>query len=565
MRSTASTTFLTREEFDRRVANGEFVEWAEVHGNCYGTLVSEVTSKLASGSSLILEIDVQGALQVKERFPEAVLIFIKPPSLEVLRERLVGRGTETPETIELRMANAADELALADRYDDVVVNDDLDRATDELPQSAAGRTIMTTEPKFIPENAVEISLQAEATFRVRLIDCVGYIVPSSLGYIEGESPRMVKTPWFEHEIPFNMAAEIGTQKVISEHSTIGLVITTDGSISEIPRSEYEEAEGRVISELKGLKKPFVVLLNSTNPESDEVKNMAASLTDKYGVPVMPVNCLEIGEEEIKEILTQVLFEFPVKEVSVGLPGWAMTLSRDHWLRSGLCNAVSEAAQNLRTLRDVKHLAEDICSCEYVTGAKIAKMDLSCGAARIEAQIDGSLFYKILAEETGLDISGEQDLMSCMRELAAVRREYERLKGALDEVEATGYGIVMPSLDELSLEEPEIMRQGGRYGVRLRASAPSIHMMKANITTEVAPIVGSESQSEELVNYMLKEFEEDPTKIWESNIFGKSLHELVNEGLHNKLYRMPAAARMKLQETLEKVINEGCSGLICIIL
>ena len=415
-----------------------------------------------------------------------------------------------------------------------------DRATDELPQSAAGRTIMTTEPKFIPENAVEISLQAEATFRVRLIDCVGYIVPSSLGYIEGESPRMVKTPWFEHEIPFNMAAEVGTHKVITEHS-------------------------RVISELKGLKKPFVVLLNSTNPESDEVKNMAASLTDKYGVPVMPVNCLEIGEEEIKEILTQVLFEFPVKEVSVGLPGWAMTLSRDHWLRSGLCSAVSEAAQNLRTLRDVKHLAEDICSCEYVTGAKIAKMDLSCGAARIEAQIDGSLFYKILAEETGLDISGEQDLMSCMRELAAVRREYERLKGALDEVEATGYGIVMPSLDELSLEEPEIMRQGGRYGVRLRASAPSIHMMKANITTEVAPIVGSESQSEELVNYMLKEFEEDPTKIWESNIFGKSLHELVNEGLHNKLYRMPAAARMKLQETLEKVINEGCSGLICIIL
>ena len=400
---------------------------------------------------------------------------------------------------------------------------------------------------------------------MRLIDCVGYIVPSSLGYIEGESPRMVKTPWFEHEIPFNMAAEIGTQKVISEHSTIGLVITTDGSISEIPRNEYEEAEGRVISELKGLKKPFIVLLNSTNPESDEVKNMAASLTDKYGVPVMPVNCLEIGEEEIKEILTQVLFEFPVKEVSVGLPGWAMTLSRDHWLRSGLCSAVSEAAQNLRTLRDVKHLAEDICSCEYVTGAKIAKMDLSCGAARIEAQIDGSLFYKILAEETGLDISGEQDLMSCMRELAAVRREYERLKGALDEVEATGYGIVMPSLDELSLEEPEIMRQGGRYGVRLRASAPSIHMMKANITTEVAPIVGSESQSEELVNYMLKEFEEDPTKIWESNIFGKSLHELVNEGLHNKLYRMPAAARMKLQETLEKVINEGCSGLICIIL
>ncbi len=456
------------------------------------------------------------------------------------------------------------------RFMDALVLPNIDenvreRAVDELPQSAAGRTIMTTEPKFIPENAVEISLPSKAHFRVRLIDCVGYIVPSSLGYIEGESPRMVKTPWFEHEIPFNMAAEIGTQKVISEHSTIGLVVTTDGSISEIPRNEYEEAEGRVISELKELKKPFVVLLNSTQPDSDKVKALASSLTDKYGVPVMPVNCLEIGEEEIKEILTQVLFEFPVKEVSVDLPGWAMTLKRDHWLRSGLCSAVSEAAQNLHTLRDVKELAKNICTCEYITSARISKMDLSCGAARIDAQVDGGLFYKILAEETGLDIGSEQDLMSCMRELAAIRREYERLKGALDEVEATGYGIVMPSLDELSLEEPEIMRQGGRYGVRLRASAPSIHMMKANITTEVAPIVGSESQSEELVNYMLKEFEEDPTKIWESNIFGKSLHELVNEGLHNKLYRMPAAARMKLQETLEKVINEGCSGLICIIL
>lgn len=456
------------------------------------------------------------------------------------------------------------------RFMDALVLPNIDenvreRAVDELPQSAAGRTIMTTEPKFIPENAVEISLPSKAHFRVRLIDCVGYIVPSSLGYIEGESPRMVKTPWFEHEIPFNMAAEIGTQKVISEHSTIGLVVTTDGSISEIPRNEYEEAEGRVISELKGLKKPFIVLLNSTQPDSDKVKALASSLTDKYGVPVMPVNCLEIGEEEIKEILTQVLFEFPVKEVSVDLPGWAMTLKRDHWLRSGLCSAVSEAAQNLHTLRDVKELAKNICTCEYITSARISKMDLSCGAARIDAQVDGGLFYKILAEETGLDIGSEQDLMSCMRELAAIRREYERLRGALDEVEATGYGIVMPSLDELSLEEPEIMRQGGRYGVRLRASAPSIHMMKANITTEVAPIVGSESQSEELVNYMLKEFEEDPTKIWESNIFGKSLHELVNEGLHNKLYRMPAAARMKLQETLEKVINEGCSGLICIIL
>lgn len=440
-----------------------------------------------------------------------------------------------------------------------------ERAMDELPQSASGRTIMTTEPKFIPENAVEIALPSQATFKVRLIDCVGYIVPSSLGYIEGDQPRMVKTPWFEHDIPFNMAAEIGTQKVISEHSTIGLVVTTDGSISEIPRNEYEEAEERVITELKTLNKPFVVLLNCTAPASHEAKLLAATLTDKYGVPVMPINCLEITESEIKEILTQVLFEFPIKEVSVDLPDWMVTLDRDHWLREGTYRAINEAATKLRTVRDVKTLANDICSCEYIVASQVNEMDLSRGSARIGVTMDGSLFYKILAESTGLDIDCEQGLMSCMKELAAIRKEYERLKGALDEVEATGYGIVMPSLEELSLEEPEIMRQGGRYGVRLRASAPSIHMMKANITTEVAPIVGSETQSEELVNYMLKEFEEDPVKIWESNIFGKSLHELVNEGLHNKLYRMPSAARMKIQETLEKVINEGCSGLICIIL
>lgn len=440
-----------------------------------------------------------------------------------------------------------------------------ERAMDELPQSSAGRTIMTTEPKFIPENAVEIVLPSQASFKVRLIDCVGYIVPSSLGYIEGDQPRMVKTPWFEHDIPFNMAAEIGTQKVISEHSTIGLVVTTDGSISEIPREEYAEAEERVISELKELQKPFVVLLNCTSPSSHEAKLLAATLTDKYGVPVLPVNCLEITEGEIKEILTQVLFEFPIKEVSVDLPDWMATLEHDHWLREGTYKAINEAATKLRTVRDVKALAQDICDCEYIVAAQVNEMDLSCGSARVGVTMDGSLFYKILAESTGLDIDCEQGLMSCMKELAAIRKEYERLKGALDEVEATGYGIVMPSLEELSLEEPEIMRQGGRYGVRLRASAPSIHMMKANITTEVAPIVGSESQSEELVNYMLKEFEEDPAKIWESNIFGKSLHELVNEGLHNKLYRMPSAARIKIQETLEKVINEGCSGLICIIL
>ena len=440
-----------------------------------------------------------------------------------------------------------------------------ERATDELPQSAAGRTIMTTEPKFIPEDAVEISLPGEAKLKVRMIDCVGYIVPSSLGYVEGEQPRMVQTPWYDQQIPFNMAAEIGTRKVISEHSTIGLVITTDGSISDIPRDEYEEAEERVINELKEINKPFIVLLNCMYPNTNNAHALAAKLMDKYAVPVVPVNCLELDEEEIRQILSQVLFEFPVKEISIDLPRWITSLKPDHWLRSAVCKAVEEAAKDITHIREVNLLAGDLCSCEYIENASISNMDLASGSARINAVMNQELFFKVLAETTGFEIENEQHLMSCMCELAQMKKSYDRIKGALDEVEATGYGIVMPTLEELSLEEPEIMRQGGRYGVRLCASAPSIHMMKADITTEVAPIVGSESQSEELVKYLLQEFEENPAKIWESNIFGKSLHELVNEGLHNKLYRMPVDARMKIQETLEKVINEGCSGLICIIL
>ena len=440
-----------------------------------------------------------------------------------------------------------------------------DRAVDELPQSSAGRTIMTTEPKFIPENAVEVQLPDNASFSVRMIDCVGYIVPSSLGYVEGDKPRMVRTPWFDHEIPFNQAAEIGTRKVITEHSTIGLVVTTDGSISDIPRDEYEEAEERVISELKELNKPFIVLLNCTYPQSDSAKTLADTLSEKYTVPVLPVNCLELTETDIKEILTQVLFEFPIREIAVDFPSWLVSLPADHWLRSAAYAAVNTAAQEMNLVRDVAILTEELKNCEYITDARVTGMKLGQGTAWISVTMNGDLFYKVLSEKTGLEIDGEQGLIFRMCELAEIRRQYNKLKSALDEVEATGYGIVMPTIDELTLDEPEIVKQGGRYGVKLSASAPSIHMLKANIQTEVAPIVGSESQSEELVKYLLKEFEEDPKKIWDSNIFGKSLNELVNEGLRNKLFHMPADARMKLQETLERVINEGCNGLICIIL
>ena len=447
-----------------------------------------------------------------------------------------------------------------------IENDEMhDRAVDELPQSSAGRTIMTTEPKFIPENAVEVQLPDNASFSVRMIDCVGYIVPSSLGYVEGDKPRMVRTPWFDHEIPFNQAAEIGTRKVITEHSTIGLVVTTDGSISDIPRDEYEEAEERVISELKELNKPFIVLLNCTYPQSDSAKTLADTLSEKYTVPVLPVNCLELTETDIKEILTQVLFEFPIREIAVDFPSWLVSLPADHWLRSAAYAAVNTAAQEMNLVRDVAILTEELKNCEYITDARVTGMKLGEGTAWISVTMNGDLFYKVLSEKTGLEIDGEQGLISRMCELAEIRRQYNKLKSALDEVEATGYGIVMPTIDELTLDEPEIVKQGGRYGVKLSASAPSIHMLKANIQTEVAPIVGSESQSEELVKYLLKEFEEDPKKIWDSNIFGKSLNELVNEGLRNKLFHMPADARMKLQETLERVINEGCNGLICIIL
>lgn len=440
-----------------------------------------------------------------------------------------------------------------------------ERANDELPQSSAGRTIMTTEPKFIPEKAVEVNLEGNSAFNVRLIDCVGYIVPSSLGYIEGDQPRMVMTPWFEEPVPFNMAAEIGTRKVITEHSTIGLVVTTDGSISDIPRAEYEEAEERVIDELKEIGKAFIVLLNCMYPASEEAKSMAASLSDKYGVPVIPVNCLELDESTIRQIIQKVLFEFPVKEVGVALPRWITTLAPDHWLRSELYGLIKKEAASLRHIRDIDQLEKRLCDCEHVEASRTMRVDLGKGCAKIQVDIGSKLFYQVLAETTGLAIPGEQELMSTIQELAEIKKQYMRVKDALDEVEATGYGIVMPTIEELTLEEPEIMKQGGRYGVRLRASAPSIHMMKADINTEVSPIVGSEKQSEDLVMYLLNEFEEDPTKIWDSNIFGKSLHELVNEGLHTKLSRMPGDARMRLQETLERVINEGCSGLICIIL
>ncbi|MDR0920476.1 MAG: stage IV sporulation protein A [Oscillospiraceae bacterium] len=439
------------------------------------------------------------------------------------------------------------------------------RAIDELPQSAAGKTIMTTEPKFIPEEAIEVNLDDGAKFNVRMIDCVGYIVPSSLGYIENEAPRMVQTPWFDEEVPFNMAAEVGTQKVISEHSTIGLVITTDGTITDIPRDEYEEVEKRVIAELQGLHKPFVIVLNTIDPKSEQALAMAEELTDRYGTTVMPLNCVDLNEQDIKQVITKILYEFPVKEINVCMPSWINTLAKGHWLKEEVFSCIRNSASNIKYVREIKDAIYGIEACPNVVEVKIASMDLGKGSITIDVLLEPTLFYKILSEETGLDINCESDLMPLLLNLMSIKKEFDKFKPALDEVEQTGYGIVMPTTGELSLQEPQIIKQGSKFGVKLQASAPSIHLMKANINTVVSPIVGSEKQTEELLMFLLKDFEENPNKIWDSNIFGKSLLSLVNEGLHSKLEHMPSEARLKIGETLERIINEGCNGLICFIL
>ena len=438
------------------------------------------------------------------------------------------------------------------------------RANDELPQSAAGRTIMTTEPKFVPEQGAAITLDDNVGMQVRLIDCVGYIVPSALGYIENEQPRMVKTPWYDEEIPFNMAAEMGTTKVISEHSTIGLVVTTDGSITDIPREEYAQAEARVIAELQQLQKPFVVLLNSMHPEAEETKALAATLREQYMAPVIAVNCREMGETEFKEVLREILFEFPVGDMQVSMPRWLLTLDREHPVRRAVLDAVRTAAEKVEKISEVKRMEKGVGDCEHVDAVKVSAVDLGTGTAHLQVAVDPALFYRVLGETTGITLKDEGELMATLMQMADTCKKYERIRGALEEAQATGYGIVMPDVEEMTLEEPEIIKQSGRYGVRLRAAAPSIHLLRADIETEVSPIVGSEKQSEDLVAYLLKEFEESPEKIWESNIFGTSLYGLVNEGLHNKLHHMPREARLKVKETVERVINEGCNGLICII-
>lgn len=439
-----------------------------------------------------------------------------------------------------------------------------DRARDELPQSASGRTIMTTEPKFVPNEAVSIRIN-DADCNVRMVDCVGYMVRGALGSEEEGVARMVQTPWGDEPMPFDEAAEIGTEKVINDHSTIGIVVTTDGSITEIPRESYVEAEERVIGELKRINKPFAVLLNSVNPAGNQAKQLQKSLEEKYGVPVICVSCAQLDEEDIEKVLTTVLYEFPLTEVGINLPGWLDALDWSHPLKNSIFTSVRDTLTDVRKISDAKNKINQLKNLEYADDVKTLKTDLGRGIINIEITTPEPLFYEVLSKTTGLDITDDEKLLKLLMELKDIKKKYDKIEYALKEVDAKGYGIVYPSIDELRLEEPEIVKQGSRYGVRLKAAAPSLHLIKAEIETEVSPIVGTEKQSEELVHSLVDEFESEPQKIWESNIFGKSLHELVNDGLHTKLSRMPDESRFKIQETLQRIINEGSGGLICIIL
>lgn len=440
-----------------------------------------------------------------------------------------------------------------------------ERARDELPQSASGRTIMTTEPKFIPDEAVEVVIDDNVQLKVRMIDCVGYMVKGAMGHLENNAPRMVSTPWYDYQIPFEDAAEMGTRKVINEHSTIGIVVTTDGSISDISREDYIDAEKRVISELKAINKPFVVIINSTNPRDAETLKLRDEMEQKYGVTVMAMDCLQMRIDDIDIIMERILQEFPISEIGINIPKWVEALEDSHWLKSGMIDSIRDTFKSSSRIREIKAAMPAFDNYEFIKKAAIDKVSLGEGTVLVDISTVDGLLYRILSEESGMEIEGEHKLISLIKDLARVKREYDRVEYALHEVKVKGYGMVSPLMDELTLEEPEIIKQGNRFGVKLRASAPSIHMIRADIETEIAPLVGTEKQSEELVSYLLKEFENDTGRLWESNIFGKSLHELVQEGLQNKLFRMPEDAQLKLQETLQKIINEGSGGLICIIL
>lgn len=438
-----------------------------------------------------------------------------------------------------------------------------ERTRDELPQSASGTTIMTTEPKFVPKEAAEIQLAEDVDVKVRLIDCVGFMVEGASGHIEKDTERQVKTPWFEYEIPFTKAAAIGTQKVIHDHSTIGIVVTTDGSIGNLPRENYVAAEEKTVQELRSIGKPFVMILNCKKPYTEEAKALREELEAKYQVSVLNINCEQMKEEDIHNILRQILFEFPISEVEFFIPKWVEMLSREHPIKQELVRVVRDVMTNLK---DIRSAAAGIpeCDSDYIEKIQIEKIEMDSGKVRIQVQFDQKFYYEVLSELTGTSIKGEYELISVMKELAAMKTEYIQIKDAFSDVKMKGYGVVSPKREEIHLEEPVIIKQGNKFGVKIRSEAPSIHMIRANIETEIAPIVGSEQQAQDLVDYIQAESETEEG-VWATNIFGKSVEELVMDGMRNKIVRINEESQVKLQDTMQKIVNESNGGLVCIII
>lgn len=440
-----------------------------------------------------------------------------------------------------------------------------ERTQDEIPQSGSGKTIMTVEPKFVPADGVEIKIKDTVSLKVRMVDCVGYIVDGALGHEEEGKQRLVSTPWSQEAMTFEKAAEIGTKKVIRDHSTLGIVVLTDGSVTGIDRNSYLSAEERVISELKSLNKPFAVVLNTLDPYSESTELLRSELEEKYNVPIVPLNVLAMDEEDIENVMETVLYDFPLNEIRINLPKWVEGLERNHWIKNNIISTLKQSIAEIGKLRDVDSIVQGFSELEFLEDTEVDNVELGEGVISIDLAAKQDLFYNVLEEKSGFKIDGDHQLLNLVTKLSRVKNEYDKIESALYDAKTKGYGVVAPSLDELSLEEPEIIKQGKQYGIKLRANAPSLHIIKADISTEVSPIVGNQTQGEEMIKYLLDEFEQNPSELWESNMFGKSLNDLVKEQLQSKLYTMPEEIRVKIQKTLQKIINEGSMNIITILL
>ena len=440
-----------------------------------------------------------------------------------------------------------------------------ERTQDEIPQSGSGKTIMTVEPKFVPADGVEIKIKDTVSLKVRMVDCVGYIVDGALGHEEEGKQRLVSTPWSQEAMTFEKAAEIGTKKVIRDHSTLGIVVLTDGSVTGIDRKNYLSAEERVINELKSLNKPFAVVLNTLDPYSESTELLRSELEEKYDVPIVPLNVLAMDEEDIENVMETVLYDFPLNEIRINLPKWVEGLERNHWIKNNIIFTLKQSIAEIGKLSDVDSIVKGFSELEFLEDTEVENVELGEGVISIDLTAKQDLFYNVLEEKSGFKIDGDHQLLNLVTKLSRVKNEYDKIESALYDAKTKGYGVVAPSLDELSLEEPEIIKQGKQYGIKLRANAPSLHIIKADISTEVSPIVGNQTQGEEMIKYLLDTFEENPSELWASNMFGKSLNDLVKEQLQSKLYTMPEEIRVKIQKTLQKIINEGSMNIITILL